>query len=642
MRELYLTPSPPSSSLKQRSTTPSSLFYLSHSFPSYRGSNNTPLTPQTTTTTTTTNYFIPIKGSSSLTTSPPLWKIPISSRSSIPAPKCHHHIRQQLKQTSSYCSVEEIKEGNIYYTEKGKEENEEEEEDDDDDDDDEDNYYEKAPNSRPYNAINLITNKKLNMSKQQNIISPIPPTLPPPNLSLLKEEMAKNGWQRKQIQQNKQNINLENKKELKEKELKKQIIFKQKSNKTKFLIHILLFALFCSLLLMALPLLLLWFTNPNIFQNNIIGTTTKTSPTTNLNFENFSKQQILKNEENIKNNSLNNLNFISLNFIKDLSIESSILAKLLEENINLRIFEIKSEQIIIKEKLIKEENNFYSQIPGSQLITIESLSHNGIPVHPLQFQKLLRSHSIDSNSIIILYDKHPLGLYSTYALWIFRLYGHNNTFFLNGGASSWNLYLTTNKITNINLNNSKIEEKLLMTTNGGNFRAKWNSELVATFDDLLTAFEPTDEGDVSAKVDIIDAQKPEEFDGHIINGIKSLSSSSSSLSSTSPIAIYGHIRTAMNIPIERLFLSTPIGNQRRWASSNAHSRLFARLGLTTKRHVIVYDEFSSLRAASIWAALQRTNFTSSLYFGAWPEWLIRAPDHLKILILRLFHLFSKI
>jgi len=42
MRELHLTPSPPSS-LAQR-PTPSSLFYISHSFPSYRGANTPPPT----------------------------------------------------------------------------------------------------------------------------------------------------------------------------------------------------------------------------------------------------------------------------------------------------------------------------------------------------------------------------------------------------------------------------------------------------------------------------------------------------------------------------------------------------------------------------------------------------------------------
>uniref|UniRef100_A0A1I8B9S8 Rhodanese domain-containing protein n=1 Tax=Meloidogyne hapla TaxID=6305 RepID=A0A1I8B9S8_MELHA len=373
---------------------------------------------------------------------------------------------------------------------------------------------------------------------------------------------------------------------------------------------------------MALPLLLLWFTSPNILN------------TITPQIINSKQQKNLKNENKIilENNLTKNLfSSFYLNFNKDLSIEPTILAKLIleeeENNPRLRIFEIRSEQII---KDGQKGENHFSQLPGSRHITIESLSHNGVPVHPLQFQRLLRSHSVDSNSIIILYDKHPLGLMSSYALWIFRLYGHNSTFFLNGGASAWHSYLT-NKNTNNLLNNSKIEEKLLMT-NGGDFRANWREDLVATFDDLLAAFEPTDEGDVSAKVDIVDAQKPEEFDGHIVGGSKSsFSSSSSSTSSisTSPIAIYGHIRTAMNIPVERLFLSTPIGNQRRWASSNAHSRLFARLGLTTKRPVVVYDELSSLRAASVWAALQRANFTASLYFGAWPEWLIRAPDHLK-------------
>nr|CAD2144446.1 unnamed protein product [Meloidogyne enterolobii] len=357
MRELHLTPSPPSS-LAQR-PTPSSLFYLSHSFPSYRGANTPPPTS-----------VVPITGAS-----PHPWKIPISTRSSIPSSRCP--IRP-LKQTNSYCSVEEIKEGkrqrlscsssnesngrkkgNIYI-EKGrnyKGGNEEEEEEDDEGD----NYYEKAPTSRPSSAMNLVKVKKQNMPKlqkqqQQKIPPPAPPALPPPNLSLLSyvrknEEIPnRNGWQRRpsttittptNTPNSKEEINNEN-------EWKENIKFKQRSNRTKFLVHILLFALCCSLLLMALPLLLLWFTNPNILQQQQHSTITISPPQTNK------QQKHLKKEENkliLENNLTKNL---FLNFNRDLSIEPTILAKLiLEEEGNnpsrLRIFEVRSEQTINKD-----------------------------------------------------------------------------------------------------------------------------------------------------------------------------------------------------------------------------------------------------------------------------------------------------
>nr|CAD2200997.1 unnamed protein product [Meloidogyne enterolobii] len=361
MRELHLTPSPPSS-LAQR-PTPSSLFYLSHSFPSYRGANTPPPTS-----------VVPIQGAS-----PHPWKIPISTRSSIPSSRCP--IRP-LKQTNSYCSVEEIKEGkrqrlscsssnesngrkkgNIYI-EKGRnyKGGNEEEEEEEEEDEEGDNYYEKAPTSRPSSAMNLVKVKKQNMPKcqkqQQKIPSPAPPVLPPPNLSLLSyvrknEEIPnRNGWQRRpsttitttttNTPNRKEEINNEN-------EWKENIKFKQRSNRTKFLVHILLFALCCSLLLMALPLLLLWFTNPNILQQQQHSTIT-TSPQINK------QQKHLKKEENkliLENNLTKNL-FSFLNFNRDLSIEPTILAKLiLEEEGNnpsiLRIFEVRSEQTINKD-----------------------------------------------------------------------------------------------------------------------------------------------------------------------------------------------------------------------------------------------------------------------------------------------------
>jgi hypothetical protein len=54
-------------------------------------------------------------------------------------------------------------------------------------------------------------------------------------------------------------------------------------------------------------------------------------------------------------------------------------------------------------------------------LQIGSLSHNGVPVHPLQFQRLLRAQSVDPDSLVILIDRHPIGLLSAYALWIFRV-----------------------------------------------------------------------------------------------------------------------------------------------------------------------------------------------------------------------------
>jgi len=100
---------------------------------------------------------------------------------------------------------------------------------------------------------------------------------------------------------------------------------------------------------MALPLLLLWFTNPNILQQQQQHSTITISPP-----QTNKQQKHLKKEENkliLENNLTKNL-FLNLN--RDLSIEPTILAKLiLEEEGNnpsrLRIFEVRSEQTINKD-----------------------------------------------------------------------------------------------------------------------------------------------------------------------------------------------------------------------------------------------------------------------------------------------------
>lgn len=47
--------------------------------------------------------------------------------------------------------------------------------------------------------------------------------------------------------------------------------------------------------------------------------------------------------------------------------------------------------------------------------------------------------------------------------------------------------------------------------------------------------------------------------------------------------------------------------------------------------IIIYDG-TSLRSAMVWFALYKLNYVHlSIYFGSWPEWIIRAPDYLKVI-----------
>uniref|UniRef100_A0A914HIR0 Uncharacterized protein n=1 Tax=Globodera rostochiensis TaxID=31243 RepID=A0A914HIR0_GLORO len=43
-------------------------------------------------------------------------------------------------------------------------------------------------------------------------------------------------------------------------------------------------------------------------------------------------------------------------------------------------------------------------LPPAKVLLLSSLSHNGVPVHPLQFQRFLRSEEVNDGSVLLLYD----------------------------------------------------------------------------------------------------------------------------------------------------------------------------------------------------------------------------------------------
>lgn len=112
---------------------------------------------------------------------------------------------------------------------------------------------------------------------------------------------------------------------------------------------------------------------------------------------------------------------------------------------------------------------------------------------------------------------------------------------------------------------------------------------------------------------------------------------------TSSGALYGHIRGASNIPIDRVF-DYAVGRyciiialfynhnkyNYRWYPSSDLSEVFRHAGISQSRPVIVYCS-TSVRSSLIWFSLIKQGYDARIYFGGWPEWVVRAPDYLKVL-----------
>uniref|UniRef100_A0A9J2PET7 Rhodanese domain-containing protein n=2 Tax=Ascaris TaxID=6251 RepID=A0A9J2PET7_ASCLU len=233
-------------------------------------------------------------------------------------------------------------------------------------------------------------------------------------------------------------------------------------------------------------------------------------------------------------------------------------------------------------------------IESARILFFGNLSRNAAPVHPLQFQRYVRSLGVDGDCHVILYDRGDM-IWATYAFWIFTLFGHNKVSVLSGGFDEWKRLQAGSEQYRTESGPGAYVQRI------GNFQAEWKSNVICTFDDVLTNTE-------LKTYDLVDAQDKEEYSG-IGTG-----------------AIFGHIRSAVNIPIDDVFN----WRDQRWLNNSDLSRVLSDAGLHRQKPVIVYCS-TSVRSSMIWFALRRCNYNATIYFGSWPEWLIRAPDFLKII-----------
>ena len=97
---------------------------------------------------------------------------------------------------------------------------------------------------------------------------------------------------------------------------------------------------------------------------------------------------------------------------------------------------------------------------------------NTVPT-TFDFETNAQNIGINSNSTIIIYDKH--GVYSSpRAWWLFKLMGHKNVFVLNGGFPAWQS------------NQLKTSDNYFTPTEKGNFKANDNPILFNSYTDVLS------------------------------------------------------------------------------------------------------------------------------------------------------------
>ncbi|ETN81976.1 rhodanese-like protein [Necator americanus] len=230
-------------------------------------------------------------------------------------------------------------------------------------------------------------------------------------------------------------------------------------------------------------------------------------------------------------------------------------------------------------------------IETAQLLYHSNLSHSGVPVHPLQFQRYTRSLGVDNDCHVVIYDRGQM-IWSTYAAWIFKLFGHQRVSILSGGFLAWK----TQMARSAQYHTDSGEEE---PPGQGDLLTSWNHSLVITFDDVLLNTE-------LHTYDVVDAQTKQEYMGEASG------------------ALYGHIQGAVNVPIDTMY----DWKTNKWRSAAEIEQTFGEAGLSRNKPVIVYCS-TSLRSSMLWWVLKRMNYDARVYFGGWPEWVVRAPDDMK-------------
>uniref|UniRef100_A0A915PYR2 Rhodanese domain-containing protein n=1 Tax=Setaria digitata TaxID=48799 RepID=A0A915PYR2_9BILA len=277
----------------------------------------------------------------------------------------------------------------------------------------------------------------------------------------------------------------------------------------------------------------------------------------------------------------------------DIEVMASFLLTLLITKRKLCLFEAgtdrSEESQLVPLREYREEH-----IESARLLQFANLSVNGMPIHPLMFQRYVRSLGVDADCYVIIYDRGEV-IWATHAFWIFTLFGHLKVSLYSGGFNEWKKL----KENSAQYKTESGDGTYLQRS--GHFRAEWNTAVICTFDDVLINTELRTH-------DLVDAQDREQYEG------------------ISSDAVYGHIRSAVNIPADDVY---------DWDAQKWHDELdlkaqFRSRKLSENRPVIVYSS-SAIRSSLTWFTLKKLGYNSSIYFGSWPEWLIRAPEFLKVI-----------
>ncbi len=210
------------------------------------------------------------------------------------------------------------------------------------------------------------------------------------------------------------------------------------------------------------------------------------------------------------------------------------------------------------------------------------------------FQALMSSRGIANDSTVLFYGDKS-NWWATYALWVFKLFGHEKCLIMNGGRQKW---IAENRPLSKDIPNYPRTNYVAKDRDDGKIRA---------FRDQVMKH-------VSAGNPLVDVRSPQEFSGELLHmpGYPQEGALRG-----------GHIPGARNIP-----WSKAVREDGTFKSPEELKQLYDPLGITADKDVIAYCRIGE-RSSHTWFVLQYLLGFPRVrnYDGSWTEWgnLVGAP-----------------
>lgn len=207
------------------------------------------------------------------------------------------------------------------------------------------------------------------------------------------------------------------------------------------------------------------------------------------------------------------------------------------------------------------DSSFPNTLPAAELFDVEA-------------QKL----GINTDSILVVFD--AMGVYSSPRVWwLFQIMGHQNIAVLDGGLPEWKAQ------------GFKVVEHRSNSFKHGDFKANYNPELLATYNDVLA-------NTLDKTFTLVDARSAGRFDGTASEPRKHLKS--------------GNIPNSINIPYEEMLTDG------KFKSREALREVFQKI---TEEDELVFSCGSGLTACIVMLASVLAGKSSKrVYDGSWTEW----------------------